>query len=430
MMTSIEARHKIALDERLRTLEACPSGRFAGRGIVICVGGSALFTNAYILVYVLRNWLHCELPIEVWHFGSAELSARMASLLQTLDVVTVDATAELIGKPAAIEHGWQLKVYALMWSRFAEVLLLDADQVPSRDPACVFRWAAYRETGAILWPDIVDLIAQNPIWQTCGLEPRTVPSIESGQVLIDKVRHWAALQVTLHLNERAEFYYRLVYGDKDTWLLGLLLTRSPHAVVPFRAATDSSLCLYQRDFEGTILFQHRTCAKWSYAGAQVELPGFAALEACAEALSDLRGKWNGLVFNAPARTADALDVERLLSRQAGFSFIVPGRSPERLELWPDGEIGAGRAADRLNWYCEEASGAVHLVLCDAYGPCWRLARQANGRWYGQSLADQDIEAYLAADARASEAEPEKLASVIRPLWPMPGRYSSFDDAEA
>lgn len=427
-MTSVGARHKIALDERLRTLENCPSGRFADRGIVICAGGSALFTNAYILIHVLRNWLHCRLPIEVWHFGSAELSARMMSLLQALDVVTVDATAELGGRAVTISDGWQLKICALMWSRFAEVLLLDADQVPTRDPSCVFDWVAYRETGAVLWPDTVDLIEQNPIWELCGLEPRTVPAIESGQVLIDKVRHWPALQVTLHLNERAEYYYQLMYGDKETWLLGLLATRSPHAIVPFRPASDGALCLYQRDFEGTIVFQHRTCAKWCYAGAQVELPGFAATEACAEALRYLRSKWNGLVFNAPPRDAEPRRIEQELSQQANFAFIVPGETPARLELWPDGEIGAGRAADRLNWYCEEESGAVHLVLRDAYGPCWRLARQPNGRWYGRSIADNAVEACLAADQRGIAVAPENPAGLIRPSWPMPGLYSNYDDA--
>ena len=78
-MIHADAEHKIALEERLRTLEASPTERFAGRGIVICAGGSALFTNAYVLIHVLRNALQCRLPIEVWYFGSAEMSPRMVS---------------------------------------------------------------------------------------------------------------------------------------------------------------------------------------------------------------------------------------------------------------------------------------------------------------------------------------------------------------
>ena len=37
--------------------------RFTGRGIVIAAGGSSMFTNAYVLVHVLRRNLNCTLPI-------------------------------------------------------------------------------------------------------------------------------------------------------------------------------------------------------------------------------------------------------------------------------------------------------------------------------------------------------------------------------
>jgi hypothetical protein len=429
-MISSDAEYKVAMDERLRTLETCPPGRFAGRGIVICAGGPALFTNAYVLVHVLRNKLQCQLPIEVWYFGPDEMSPRMLSLLRMLGVKPVDATVELAKRPAAISEGWQLKVYAFMWSGFEEVLLLDADVVPTCDPACVFDWVAYRETGAVLWPDIVDLIAQNPVWNACDLEPRTIRAIESGQVLMHKARRWPALQVALHLNERAEYYYKMIYGDKETWLLGLLLTRSPHAVIPRRPASDGGLCLYQRDFDGVILFQHRTGAKWRYAGAQDDLPNFAGTEACGEALHDLRSNWNGLVFHAPPRSADVLRIEADIARQSSFILVIPGRSPERLELWSDGEIGAGAAADRRNWYCADANGAIQLVLCDAFGPRWRFERQTGGRWYGKSIADATIEAYVVADTRDAKTIAESLR---RPISIPPyGEflYSKRDDARS
>ena len=122
----------------------------------------------------------------------------MASLLHRLDVKTVDATGELAKQPAAIQDGWQLKVYALMASAFDQVLLLDADIVPTQDPACVFEWSKFKQTGAVLWPDLVDLVAESEIWPACGLAPRTVSSIESGQILIDKTKCWSALQATGH----------------------------------------------------------------------------------------------------------------------------------------------------------------------------------------------------------------------------------------
>ncbi|MEI9899473.1 MAG: hypothetical protein WDN31_04295 [Hyphomicrobium sp.] len=116
---------------RLETLAASVDpASFSGRGIVIPAGGAQVFVNAYVLISVLRRHLHCALPIEVWHFGGGELSPRMKSLLRALDVETVDAAPLIREKGANVRDAWQLKPFALLWSRFAEVLLLDADQVP------------------------------------------------------------------------------------------------------------------------------------------------------------------------------------------------------------------------------------------------------------------------------------------------------------
>ncbi len=139
MSTDSEAR--AALAERLANLDPYPDGLFHGRGIVICAGGARIFTNAYVLVSILRRTLKSSLPIEVWHLGEDEMSAAMRRLLEELDVTVVDAARRLASNPANIRDGWQLKPYALMWSAFEEVLLLDADQVPLVDPALPLRLA-------------------------------------------------------------------------------------------------------------------------------------------------------------------------------------------------------------------------------------------------------------------------------------------------
>ena len=426
-MNPIEAEHKIALAERLSTLEPYPPGRFAGRGIVICAGGVSIFTNAYVLIHVLRRHFHCRLPIELWHFGPAEVSPRMRALARELDVETIDAHAVFAENSTHLIDGWQLKIYALMWSRFEQVLLLDADIVPTRDPACVFDWPEFAATGAVLWPDIVDLAVDNFIWAACGLEPRAMAGIESGQVLLDKARHWGALQVTLHLNERAKYYYQIIYGDKETWLLGLMLTGSPYALVPHRPATDGWHCLYQRDFQGEALFQHRTGSKWRYAGAQIQLADFVAGAACQAALEDLRAKWNGLVFNPPPREPVARGVEIELARQAIFDWVSPGRAPERIELLSDGEIGIGRSADRLNWHCECDASHVRLVLRDAFDARWRFARVDEDRWHGHAVADRAHEAFLRATPVDAHADPG-ARETVRPAWPMDGGYSPQKEA--
>ena len=76
--------------------------------------------------------------------------------------------------------GWELKPYAVMHSRFREVLLLDADNVPVRDPSFLFDRPEYRDTGALFWPDIVRLSPDNEIWAISGLSYRDTPSVEFG----------------------------------------------------------------------------------------------------------------------------------------------------------------------------------------------------------------------------------------------------------
>lgn len=48
---------------------------------------------------------------------------------------------------------FQLKGAAIAASTFAEVLYLDSDNVPLRDPTDLFSDPSYKTTGAVFWPD-------------------------------------------------------------------------------------------------------------------------------------------------------------------------------------------------------------------------------------------------------------------------------------
>jgi Mannosyltransferase putative len=424
MMTAAGEHYKRLLKERLGGLQPYPSDHFSGTGILICAGGPSFFTNAYVLVRLLRVTHGCTLPIEVWHFGRGEMSARMKLLLRDLGVDTVDAEAVLTALPARIQNGWQLKAYALIWSRFEHVLMLDADQVPLRDPAELFEWDEYRQTGAVLWPDCGDILETNPIWDACELKPRTCPAVESGQLLIHKARHWRALQITLHFNEHSAYYYQLVYGDKDTFLLGLLLAETGYALVPHRPFSDAPFCLFQRNMAGEVLFQHRTGAKWRYAGPQLKLPKVELEQECLGALATLRAQWNGLVFTPPMRSLRAREAEAGVAAARLFQLRRPGEEPARLELLPESEIGEGRTAATMNWHCEEIESAIELVISDAFCAAWRLRREANG-WSG-SAVNGSSEVYLAEqrpylasardDVRSLTEEILSAAGFPNPIW--------------
>ncbi len=309
----------------------------------------------------------------------------MCGLLLDFGVDLFDTAAVLKDHPATIADGWQLKAYALVHSRFDEVLFLDADQVPVRDPAALFDWPDYVRAGAVFWPDVIDLRGDNGIWALCGLAGETCRSWESGQILVDRRRHWRALNMALRLNERAEIVYRMIYGDKDTFLLAWRMANAAAAVVPHLPFRDQRI-LVQRDFDGLPLFQHRTGTKWNYSGSQYEVDGFAHWDACLGFLADLRAVWNGRLFFAPDRSLAARAEEDRLAAAGELRLVHLGDHDTVVRLLPGHQIGAGRSIDRQNWYVVETAAGFDLVLHDGERVTYRLSHQSDGRWSGERFS--------------------------------------------
>jgi hypothetical protein len=374
-----ERIRQLAADIRATPL-AMLEGR--GRGLVIVAGGARIFTNAFVLVHVLRHALKSELPVELWYFGQAEISPAMATLLEPLGVRLVDANPVIAATGANVRDGWQLKSFALLHSGFAEALLLDADQVPVTDPAACFDWPEYVEAGAVFWPDIVDLRGDNEIWSLLGLTPRRAVSLESGQVLVDRRRHGAALAAAVRLNEAAADLYRLIYGDKDTYLLAWEMLGASYALVPHRPYADEFM-LVQRDFGGNALFQHRTNAKWQYGGEQRKLFGFQHEAACLAAIAELEQRWSGRAFTAPDRSARAREMEQQLIAAGDFVLESADEPAFTLRLAAHAEVADGRAADRRHWWVEDDGTSLRLVLAGSDRPGYVLERGDDQIWRGQ-----------------------------------------------
>jgi hypothetical protein len=356
----------------------------SGRGIVTCAGGERLFTCVYVLVRVLRETLNCTLPIQIWHFGGEELSPVMRCLLRPFDVELVDAASFLTDFPADIRNGWQLKSYAMLHSHFEEVLFLDADQVPVREPAVLFDLPQYLETGAVFWPDITDLSPENPIWELVGLTPQACPAWESGQILLDKRRHVTSLRIALFLSEQANLVYRMVYGD-DTFLAAWSFTGARAAVVPHRPFVDDRL-LIQRDFNGAPLFQHRTGSKWNYHVDQYQIEGLVHMEHCLAFLDDLRRLWNGRQFFPPDRSFVACAEEERIAMVGRTRLIVLGEGEMNLDLLPGHQIGEGRYIDRQNWFVTETKQGMELMIHDGDRVTYCLRQVKNGAWLGERIS--------------------------------------------
>ena len=305
-------------DAVVRALPPQPvAGPFSGlRGIVVCGGGYRYFTNAYILLRLLRH-VGCQLPAELWATDASELDPRMCAIAREIGF---DVRFARLSKkrsitkadmlPAGARWQWMLKPYAVIHSRFEQVLYIDADSFPTRDPSDLFSSHQYTEHGSAFWPDIRATERENPIWEVTGVPFRNEPEFESGQMVIDKRRCWEPLQLALWMNHYADQFKELIWGDKDTFRFAWHKFGRPFGIVPHQPQPMSFpgaggvAGLWQHDFDGNWLFQHRNMAKWDLLAANPRIPGYLHETESRSFLAELRRRWNGRVTIPKQQRAD------------------------------------------------------------------------------------------------------------------------------
>jgi hypothetical protein len=158
---------------------------------------------------------------------------------------------------------FQLKSYALVQSPFREVLLLDADCYPARNPSSLFDGPEYRKRGAMFWPEPALCPGYIPeaIAEVFGTEVRG-PALDSGLMLIDKETCWAPLQLTLWYNARADLVYNLVRREKDTFAIAWSRLGREFALPSKPAVRDLHTVLQHGPGHEEVLFQHRCADKF------------------------------------------------------------------------------------------------------------------------------------------------------------------------
>lgn len=179
---------------------------------------------------------------------------------------------------------FQLKGEAIARSSFTDLLYLDSDNVPLRDPTYLFSSPAFREHGYVLWPDFSKDSADNPIWRLTDTPCNPDQwQAESGQVLVSKTANGgmalAALLVADEMNRDIAFWYKLSGGDKDTFryatfFLGVGYT----AVEAYPASVGSVVPAHEgHTFCGIAMLQHGLAAdEWQLPDVQDKLrPGFS-----------------------------------------------------------------------------------------------------------------------------------------------------------
>jgi len=250
-------------DAFLAALPDYRDGRYQGRGVVLAGGGDRFFPSLYIAIRALRHH-GCRLPIQVWYLGrNREMPAKKKAFLAPYGVECVDADKIRRRHPVRRLDGWELKVFATLHCPFEELLFLDADCYPCRNPEFLFELEDYRARGAIFWPDMVT-IDPRLRWPAFGVPRlRRLGSVESGQFVINKRLSWQPLNLAWFYNDHSDYYYRYGYGDKHTFEVAWARCGRPFVMWESKSHFVGAAYLHKGPDE-LPLFVHRACDKFRF----------------------------------------------------------------------------------------------------------------------------------------------------------------------
>lgn len=191
----------------------CPA-HHSGNGIVICGGGryeSWTLNNCANIRRFDRG-----VGIEVWHLNGAEISQR--SKFDRLDVELVNCEDVLRKHPMRRFGGWESKSLAVLYSKFKNVMFLDADCFITSRALELFDHPEFMEKGAIFFPDVSRCHASDVAYKAAGLIApwhEQKPEWESGQFLVNKSTHYDTLKLFQWMCEHGkDCWWARAHGDK------------------------------------------------------------------------------------------------------------------------------------------------------------------------------------------------------------------------
>ncbi|TMW61351.1 hypothetical protein Poli38472_012542 [Pythium oligandrum] len=243
------------------------------RGIAIVVYPK-LLPSAYATLRTLRRQ-NCTLPVELW-FKPDELDENdviLQTMRRTLGPVTLRSIDD--GKI----RGFMTKIHAIHESTFDDVLFLDADNVPVKDPTYLFDLPEYQRTGALFWPDfwhpnhtIFNIHERSLVWEYLDLDVVDMFEQESGQLLINRQKSTIPMALTkfyaFHRPNLLE-KFKIVHGDKDLFRFAWIKSNVSYSMVQYAPAIAGNLIndmfcgqtMVQHDPRGDIIFLHRNAKK-------------------------------------------------------------------------------------------------------------------------------------------------------------------------
>ncbi|GLB05725.1 hypothetical protein AtubIFM57258_001014 [Aspergillus tubingensis] len=239
-LQAMEEAHAGYIEECRKSERLRPVHTPGTRGIVSTAGAS--YFPVFLSSLRMLRRLGSTLPVEVYMKDKSEYEKQICDeVLPGLGARCL-VLSDIVGK-GAIEH-YQLKIFAVLFSSFEEVIWMDADCFPLHKPEVLLESEPFSSKGLVTWPDFW-ISSASPLYfkisrqEMPALSERA--SSEAGVFLVSKKTHQLTLLLAAYYNYYGpSHYFRLLSqgapgeGDKETFLHAATAVGEPFYAVSER----------------------------------------------------------------------------------------------------------------------------------------------------------------------------------------------------
>lgn len=210
------------------------------RGLVSTAG--ATYLPVFVSSLRMLRRMGSTLPVEVFMKDAGEYEKQVCNEV----LPSLDAQCLVLGdvvKKDTIEH-YQLKIFAVLFSSFEEIVWMDADCFSLGRPEDLLDSEPFKSSGLVTWPDFW-ASSVSPLYYRISRQeapPMSArQSSETGIFLVSKKTHLLPLMLTAYYNYYGpSHYFRLLTqgspgeGDKETFLQAAMAVGAPFYAVSER----------------------------------------------------------------------------------------------------------------------------------------------------------------------------------------------------
>lgn len=221
---AMETAHENFLRELKESKLLRPAHTPGTRGLVSTAGDS--YFPVFLSSLRMLRRTGSTLPVEVYMKDSSEYEKQICDkVLPELNARCM-VLSDVVGKES-IAH-FQLKIFAILFSSFEDIIWMDADCFPLHNPEVLLDSEPFTSTGLVAWPDFWQSTA-SPLYFKISRQqvpPMTArQSSETGVILVSKKTHLVTLLLSAYYNYYGpSHYFGLLSqggpgeGDKETFI--------------------------------------------------------------------------------------------------------------------------------------------------------------------------------------------------------------------